>query len=434
MSAWTSRSRDRALRGHLKKLRATERELFHLQALALKDAGWETFRVGDWVEGQKLGSGGFGDVYLYSSRLKEGLMVVVKKLAKTSISYETIQNELATLRYLRSVCGEYIVCFHSFGMDDQYFYLASKPIRDATDMDNLIAQTKSFSPNHLNRIIGNTIFGLFLLHVRNVAHVDVKPDNLLVDDRLRVYYIDFGGACLGKVFCRGESSTFGTDFYLPPESLTNSLPEELSLLKQYDAWALGITIYSLLNGGQTPAEEYLAQSQEQDEGKEEDVLDDYLERFRYNSKDKVSGKSNEQVEARLKRIGRTLKFWLERDPAKRPVAVLEPFPAWRLGDGNGYLTPDGRRMRQKGRKWHDPQHEQQQKLLVHLADQNVGGDEKESCARLMCSAGIFDRPGFRRWAQQNHPDKCTASKKSTCSAKFSLLNQCSQKSFHCPHK
>lgn len=420
----SSRSKERLARGCWRRLQRSESQLGREQDAAMRSTSWSKFEPSEWVQGTMLGSGFAGEVFLYASKADSSARVVVKRFDRNKTEYATIVNEVATLRYLRSVCGEHIVCFHSFGADQSYFYLASKPIDQAIDLWDLIGQTPTLSKAQLNRIAGNILFGLFLLHVRGVAHVDVKPDNLLVDKKMHVYYIDFGGACLGRRFCRGESATHGTDFYLPPESADiDDLPNSLEQLKQYDGWAAGITIYSLVNKGFTPVEAYI---EAYDSQPEEDSIADYLDEFRYTEQDKIAGKSNLRVEKQLRAIGRSLKPWLQRNPNLRPVAVLQPFPAWVIPKGGGYLTPDGRKMKKIAGRWQDPAAAKQ--LILKPGRIAPSGGR---CRELMCAQGIFDRRGFRRWALAHHPDKCTASKKSDCHALFSQLNQCSLQSIHC---
>lgn len=77
----------------------------------------------------------------------------------------------------------------------------------------------------------------------NISHRDLKLDNLIIDEMLRIKLIDFGFAtCLPKekryrIFC-------GTPSYMAPEIVSKN--EFLG--PPADIWALGIILYTILSG------------------------------------------------------------------------------------------------------------------------------------------------------------------------------------------
>jgi hypothetical protein len=79
-----------------------------------------------------------------------------------------------------------------------------------------------------------------------VIHRDLKPDNILVDERLQVYLVDFGFASVVGGERSLSSSTFGTLGFMPPEQLYNR-----PLTPATDLYSLGVTLICLLTN--TPA-------------------------------------------------------------------------------------------------------------------------------------------------------------------------------------
>ena len=85
--------------------------------------------------------------------------------------------------------------------------------------------------------------GVDYLHSINVAHRDIKLDNILIDDKAGIKIIDFGFSVLSapaqklKIFC-------GTPSYMAPE-LTQKREYEG---KAVDMWALGVLIFVMLTG------------------------------------------------------------------------------------------------------------------------------------------------------------------------------------------
>uniref|UniRef100_UPI00358E57B0 sperm motility kinase 2B-like n=1 Tax=Myxine glutinosa TaxID=7769 RepID=UPI00358E57B0 len=81
------------------------------------------------------------------------------------------------------------------------------------------------------------------MHDQNIAHLDIKPQNVLFSDQHQVKLIDFG---LAKSFTPGQKSSAvcGTLHFRAPEMFTHKAYEA----PQADIWSLGITMSKLLMG------------------------------------------------------------------------------------------------------------------------------------------------------------------------------------------
>ncbi|MDR2196560.1 MAG: serine/threonine protein kinase [Coriobacteriales bacterium] len=79
-------------------------------------------------------------------------------------------------------------------------------------------------------------------HENQVLHLDIKPDNILIDHKGHVKVTDFGLAQLSSVagFAEPQGGTIG---YMPPEQLTAGEVDERT-----DLWACAILLYQLLTG------------------------------------------------------------------------------------------------------------------------------------------------------------------------------------------
>lgn len=99
-----------------------------------------------------------------------------------------------------------------------------------------------FSIDETADILDQVASALDHLHRRGLVHLDVKPQNLLVDPSGRLKLIDFGLAQhAGNTQEVINGATFGTAAYLSPEQASGD-PVELST----DVYALGCVIYELL--------------------------------------------------------------------------------------------------------------------------------------------------------------------------------------------
>jgi len=86
-------------------------------------------------------------------------------------------------------------------------------------------------------IIFQISYGLYILHSNNIIHNDIKPSNILIDEKGSIFIIDFGSSC----FSNEENNTF-TSLYSSPEFLNNFEKRD----EKYDMWSLGVIIIELL--------------------------------------------------------------------------------------------------------------------------------------------------------------------------------------------
>lgn len=99
----------------------------------------------------------------------------------------------------------------------------------------------------LRKFIDSTCLALHHMHEKGWIHLDVKPDNILMNRSSEVRVIDFSlsekiKGALGKMF-GGKKEIGGTLTYIAPESIKKE-----PATPQTDIYSLGITIYECLTG------------------------------------------------------------------------------------------------------------------------------------------------------------------------------------------
>ncbi|CAF4166926.1 unnamed protein product, partial [Rotaria sp. Silwood2] len=111
-------------------------------------------------------------------------------------------------------------------------------------LENLLNR-RTYTERDAALIIRNLVDTLKHLHSRNIAHLDIKPDNVYIDDRhdpIRVQLLGFTNAR----HLTGTSnvySDYGTPEYVAPETI-HRYPVSLNT----DMWSIGVLTYLLLSG------------------------------------------------------------------------------------------------------------------------------------------------------------------------------------------
>lgn len=107
---------------------------------------------------------------------------------------------------------------------------------------------KLSAPDDIWKFIFDTASGLDYLHscTPRIIHQDIKPGNILVDTNGNYCITDFGISIKSGIkddqYLDNESC--GTTIYMPPERFEDGYIADASS----DIWALGATIYELING------------------------------------------------------------------------------------------------------------------------------------------------------------------------------------------
>jgi serine/threonine protein kinase len=111
-----------------------------------------------------------------------------------------------------------------------------------------LSKSCTFSPEEI-KDIANQILEI-LIYLQNqipiIIHKDLKPDNILVDDDINVYLIDFGLARIGNNTMAFSTMTGGTLGFMPPEQVHNQKLTEAS-----DLYGLGATLICLITQTKT---------------------------------------------------------------------------------------------------------------------------------------------------------------------------------------
>lgn len=216
---------------------------------------------------RKLGEGAFGEVWLLQS-LAESNELIAAKVLKRDLSdadRSILEREVRNLvRATALHCHPNVVCYrgHSLrsiarGQPPQDVVLFQ--FVDGIDLFDHITknlQYKRPKPAEALRVVKGLVDGLEFLHRGNVAHRDIKAENVMLDmdassngDKVvrRPVLIDLGLSCFMDDQCQHR---VGTKVYWPPEILDRDPAQPLTLAewKKADVYMLGALLYEYLSG------------------------------------------------------------------------------------------------------------------------------------------------------------------------------------------
>jgi serine/threonine protein kinase len=200
--------------------------------------------IGEFKVISRLGSGGFGTVYLAEDPNTKQ-RVAIKVARRDSVQHgDRIQAWLEEARIAARLDHPRIVPVLYCGQSqDIPFHIVMKFIEGSTLAERLQKEKLSFCESA--DLIAKMADALHHAHTRRIrAHRDVKPGNILLDKKNQPYLTDFGLALPEQSYGSGPAYC-GTLEYMSPEQARGEghLVDELS-----DIFSLGIVFHELLTG------------------------------------------------------------------------------------------------------------------------------------------------------------------------------------------
>lgn len=199
-----------------------------------------TIRPHQLFQGKLLGSGGFGIVYDGKYRGRKVAIKILKRLDPKSI--EKFENEYNIMAQFKHANHANIVEAIGF-LHKNHEYKIIMEFMDGGDLTSLLQSKQKLSWVFRRHIAYNIAKGIAYLHEHNLAHRDLKPDNIFLTRENQVKIGDFGCANF-----KSSSSTFGsfagTYRYTGPEHIEN-VDGRIKGSFQGDIYSLALTIWEI---------------------------------------------------------------------------------------------------------------------------------------------------------------------------------------------
>ncbi|ORY04817.1 Pkinase-domain-containing protein [Basidiobolus meristosporus CBS 931.73] len=197
------------------------------------------FSLKDFKLLQTLGTGTFGRVYLAQHIGTENYyaMKVLKK--EVVVRLKQIEHINSEKQILSQIHFPFIVNLFCSFQDDNNLYMLLEYVIGG-ELFSHLRRAGRFTNDMTRFYAAEIVLAIEYLHSKDIIYRDLKPENLLLDDRGHIKITDFGFA---KVVEDRTWTLCGTPEYLAPEIIQSK-----GHGKAVDWWALGILIFEMLAG------------------------------------------------------------------------------------------------------------------------------------------------------------------------------------------
>ena len=208
-------------------------------------------KLGPFVLLRLLGMGGMGGVYVAKDESLGryvAIKVMLSSLGKDRDSFETFKREAQAAAQLNH---PNIAQIYSFGEAKGQPYIVMELV-SGQRFDKMVSEGKPLDPGLVLKVGIDMAEALKTASEIGLTHGDVKPENILFDEKMQAKLVDFGLASFVNQAAAG--GIWGTPYYIAPEKVRRQKTNERA-----DIYSLGATLYHALAGrppfdGETPLE------------------------------------------------------------------------------------------------------------------------------------------------------------------------------------
>ena len=228
----------------------------------------EIKEIGDYKKIKEIGSGSFGEVYLFQH--KKSLKFYAIKKVDTRNSNPKLKKYLDyEIQIMSKLHHPNIVKMEEDKVINGSHYIIMEYINGGSLSDHLrkykLKYGKAFPEGMVQHLMRQIVSALVCIHDNNIIHRDLKLENIMVHFdseydkeesnmmRAKVKIIDFGFAIILPTTVSLTNSAVGTFYYMDPKILDEFYHKALvdknrGYGKEADIWSLGILCYELLRG------------------------------------------------------------------------------------------------------------------------------------------------------------------------------------------
>ncbi|EAY05415.1 CAMK family protein kinase [Trichomonas vaginalis G3] len=189
----------------------------------------------------QIGSGAFASVF-FAIHKRTSHRVAIKRISRLENNEDGLQDSRIEfeISILRKLHHPFITELYEVIITEEFYYLVMEYIQCGTLL-NYLNEKNSFQERDAQFLFAQIMLAIDYLHNDlNIAHRDIKAENILFDNHSNVRLIDFGLSQIPKEDT-AMTTLCGSPAYAPPEMIIGS-----TYNKTADIWSCGIVLYSMI--------------------------------------------------------------------------------------------------------------------------------------------------------------------------------------------
>jgi serine/threonine-protein kinase len=197
---------------------------------------------------REVGRGGMGVVYEARDTALDRT-VALKLIQERFTQPQSVQQFLLEARAVARITHPNIVVLYDIGLMDLKHYITMELVRGGS-LEKWIEHEGKLPLQTALRLFVEMARALQMAHDAGVVHRDIKPGNILLNERREVKIVDFGLAKLHQAADEGHEvegktifSAAGTPGYMAPEQIRGEESRPRA-----DVYALGVVLFYMLAG------------------------------------------------------------------------------------------------------------------------------------------------------------------------------------------
>ncbi|KAL6086271.1 hypothetical protein STEG23_035830 [Scotinomys teguina] len=185
-----------------------------------------------------IGQGAFSTVKLAYHHLTRTL-VAIKEVDNTQKCRQLIWSEVEILQKVQH--PNIVRLFEVIEMRHRFYVITE--YAKGGDLLQQVTEEGMLEEGEAQRVFGQLVSAIKYCHSRDVVHLDLQPDNVLLDEEANVKLADFGFAtmCRAGMVLRGQC---GNTMFNAPEQVLGKGYDG----KKVDVWSLGVLLYFITTG------------------------------------------------------------------------------------------------------------------------------------------------------------------------------------------